>query len=343
MPDNNVAIRFVRTPGSGPLTADVFDLAPDPLPTLGQGDILVRSIYLSIDAGSRAQIDPHSDYVFKASLGDILGCSGLVGEVVDSRHPGWRPGDLVATTRGRCARYQVLGENPAQHTYKLDPGAAPLAAHLGILGMVGFTAYVGMFDIGQPAAADTVLVSAAAGATGSVAGQLAKIAGARVVGIAGGMEKCRLVVDEFGFDDCIDYKGGDLSAAIARACPDGVDVYYENVGGAIQKAAFAAMNDFGRIAMCGQIGQYSGAGAEPGPNLMCVVLKRLTIKGFLVRDHMARHGEFIANASRWYREGRLKHHATVTRGLENFHEAINSLTEGRNVGKQLCQVADEPG
>lgn len=340
--DANTAIRFARIPEPGPLAADVFELVEDPVPALAEGECLVRTIYLSIDAGSRAQLDDRGDYVFKARVGTILGCSGIVGQVVESRNPAWHPGDLLVTTRARCARYQKLAVTPGQFIHKVIPGETPLAAHLGILGMVGFTAYIGMLDVGQPKAGETVLVSAAAGATGSIAGQFAKIAGARVVGIAGGEEKCRLVIDELGFDDCIDYKHGDIRAKVAAACPAGVDVYYENVGGEIQKAAFAAMNNFGRIAMCGQIGQYSGTGEAPGPNLMCVVLKRLTIRGFLVRDHMDRHGEFLAKASDWYREGRLRHHATITRGLENFHEAINSLTTGRNIGKQLCQVVEEP-
>ncbi|WP_229506762.1 MDR family NADP-dependent oxidoreductase [Pseudoduganella rivuli] len=174
-----------------------------------------------------------------------------------------------------------------------------------------------------------------------MAGQFAKIAGARVVGIAGGPDKCRFVRDELGFDVCIDYKAGNLQAALRDACPQGVDVYYENVGGEVQKAAFADLNDFARVALCGQVAQYSGEGEAPGPNLMGLVLKRATVRGFLAMDHMQRHAEFIRDASRWYAEGRLRHHATVTQGLSHIHEAINSLVTGRNIGKQLCQVDDE--
>jgi NADPH-dependent curcumin reductase CurA len=214
--------------------------------------------------------------------------------------------------------------------------------HLGALGLVGFTAYIGIFEIGRPRPGETVLVSAAAGATGALAGQFARIAGARVVGIAGGAVKCDFVKAGLGFDDCIDYKQGDLPAALRSACPNGVDVYYENVGGEIQKAAFGLLNNFGRVALCGQVAQYSGQGESPGPNLMGLVLKRATVRGFLAMDHMERHAEFIEKASNWYAEGRLKHHATLITGLKNIHEAINSLVAGRNIGKQLCQVSADP-
>ncbi|MFV0278327.1 MAG: NADP-dependent oxidoreductase [Parahaliea sp.] len=334
----NQVLVVARLPKAGPLDAGVFDVVEETLPALADGETLVEAIYLSIDAGSRAQLDPDSDYVYKVQPGDRLACSGVVARVVESRDPGWQAGDLVVTNRAQCARYQKLQALPGNPIRRIESRGEPLAAHLGIFGMVGFTAYIGMLEIARPTPGDTVLVSAAAGATGSIAGQFAKIAGSRVVGIAGGAKKCKLVVEEFGFDDCIDYKAGDIRQMIATACPDGVDVYYENVGGEIQKAAFEAMNDFGRVAMCGQIGQYSGGGAEPGPNLMGVVLKRLKVQGFLCRDHESRYDEFLENAVNWYLEGRLKHHATVTEGIGNFYEAINSLTSGRNIGKQLCQV-----
>ena len=339
----NQILTVSRLPGPGPLAADTFEVVEEGLPELAEGEALVEAIFLSIDAGSRAQLDSESDYVYKVRPGDRLACSGLVGRVVQSRSALWQVGDLVATNRAQCARYQKLEALPGNPVRRIEPRGEPLAAHLGLFGMVGFTAYIGIFEVAKPTAGDTVLVSAAAGATGSIAGQLAKIAGARrVVGIAGGESKRQLVIEEFGFDDCIDYKTGDIDQAIARACPDGVDVYYENVGGEIQKAAFAAMNDFGRVAMCGQIGQYSGGGEEPGPNLMGVVLKRLTVRGFLCRDHEDRYDEFLARALDWYFDGRLRHHATITQGIDRFYEAINSLIAGRNVGKQLCQVSELP-
>lgn len=339
--EQNQVVRFARIPRPGPLTADVYSWESRAMPELADGELLVRTIYLSIDAGSRAQLDDRSDYVIKAVPGKVLGSSGAVAEVVQSRHPHWQPGDLLATTVARWQRFQLVAPG-RQLTARVNPADGPIAMHLGVLGMVGFTAYIGIFEVGRPQPGETVLVSAAAGATGSAAGQFAKAVGARVVGIAGGAHKCQLVKDEFGFDECIDYREGDISESIARACPDGVDVYYENVGGEIQKAAFAQMNDFGRIAMCGQLAQYSGEGEAAGPNLMCTVLKRLTVRGFLASDHLDRYQEFQQRATDWYRSGQLRHHATVTRGLENIHEAVNSLTSGHNIGKQLCQVADEP-
>lgn len=339
----NLVVRYVRQAGPGPLAADTFALERKPLPTLREGEILIRNIYLSIDAGSRAQFDDRADYVIKATLGKVPGSSGAVGEVVESRHPDWRPGDLLATLHARWQLFQVVVPATEPLLLRIDPDVGPLAMYLGVLGMVGFTAYIGIFHVGRPQVGETLLVSAAAGATGALAGQFGRITGARVVGIAGGADKCAFVCERLGFDACIDYKAGNLDQAVRVACPQGVDVYYENVGGAIQNAAFAAMNDFGRIALCGQVGQYSGVGAQAGPNLMTAVLKRLSIQGFLALDHLDRHATFLDRAVAWSLEGRLQHHTTLTQGLENIHEAINSLMAGRNIGKQLCQVSVEPG
>lgn len=338
----NLAVYFAKTPQPGPLTADVFEFRPIAIPELNEGEILVRTIYISLDAGSRAQLDDRGGYVFKTPLGQMPASSGIVGEIVKSRNPAWKAGDLVSTFFGSWQRYHVF--DPAKELFfnRLNPADGPLAIHLGALGLVGITAFIGMTQVGKPKAGETVLVSAAAGATGALAGQFAKIAGARVIGIAGGEAKCKFVKTELGFDDCIDYKRGDIRANIKAACPDGVDVYFENVGGEIQKAVFEQMNVFGRIAMCGQIGQYSGEGEAPGPNLMCTVLQRLTIQGFLCSDHFDKYGTFIETVTRWYKEGRVSHHATITQGLENIHEAINSLVGGGNIGKQLCQVSPDP-
>ncbi|MDH0425424.1 NADP-dependent oxidoreductase [Stutzerimonas stutzeri] len=338
----NLIVRYIRQAVPGPLAAETFALERKPLPSLSEGEILIRNIYLSIDAGSRAQFDDRADYVIKAMLGKVPGSSGAVGEVVESRHRDWQPGDLLVTPHARWQLYQVAVPTAEPLLQRIDPAMGPLAMHLGAMGMVGFTAYVGIFHVGRPQPGETLLVSAAAGATGALAGQFGRIAGARVVGIAGGADKCAFVREQLGFDDCIDYKAGNLDEAIRMACPKGVDVYYENVGGAIQHAAFTAMNDFGRIALCGQVGQYSGAGAQAGPNLMVAVLKRLHIQGFLAMDHLDQYPAFIERAAGWYREGRLQHHATLTQGLENIHEAINSVMSGGNIGKQLCQVSAEP-
>ena len=339
----NQTIYLRHTPPPGLLSPDVFELRPTPIPVLKNNEILVRVIYISIDAGSRAQFDDRAEYVFRTTDGQMPGSSGAVGQVVASTHSDWREGDLVATGHTRWQLYQKFTPAREQFLVRIDPAHGPLAIHLGALGMVGFTAYIGIFEIGKPRPGETVLVSAAAGATGALAGQFAKIAGARVVGVAGGAAKCAYVKDELGFDDCVDYRQDDLPGAIRRACPDGIDVYYENVGGDVQKAVFSHLNDFSRVALCGQVAQYSGEGAAPGPNLMQLVLKRATVRGFLAMDHMARHPMFIEQARTWYAEGCITHQATVVHGLGNIHEAINSLVGGRNLGKQLCQVSAEPG
>ncbi|WAH55390.1 NADP-dependent oxidoreductase [Pseudomonas silvicola] len=339
MQKRNTVVRFAKTPAPGPLERDVFTWEQSPIPVPKDGEVLVRTLYLSIDAGSRAQLDDRGEYVIKAALGSAIISSGGVFQVVESRHGDWRSGDILATTVARWQSYQIVSPI-RQLAWRVDPQDGPLTLHLGLLGMVGFTAYIGILEVARPQHGETILVSAAAGATGALAGQFAKIHGARVIGIAGGAQKCAFVKETLGFDDCIDYQAGDLHQSIRAACPEGIDVYYENVGGGIQQAAFAQMNDFGRIAMCGMVGQYSGQGAPAGPNLMSVVLKRLKVTGFLANDHIERHAEFVADATRWYREGKLQHHETVTSGLEHIHEAINSLTAGRNFGKQVCRVAD---
>ncbi|MGE0384110.1 MAG: zinc-binding dehydrogenase [Gammaproteobacteria bacterium] len=337
----NIVIRIARQPPPGPLAADTFDYVEEPLAPLADGEIRVESIYAAIDAGSRAALDDQSAYVIKTRPGGRASTSAMVGRVVDSRHPEWRPGEYARVLMTTRQQYVTL--TPAQgQVFKADPAAGPLAMHAGLLGLTGFTAWVGIFEIGRPKAGETVLVSAAAGAVGSVAGQYARIAGARVIGIAGGPDKCRFVREQFGFDDCIDYKHEDVGAAIERTCPEGVDVYFENVGGEIQKAAFARLNDFGRVAMCGQIAQYSGAGEPPGPNLMQVVLRRLRVHGFLASDHMELLPRFTEETSRWYREGRIRQRTSIVEGMRNLHEAINALVEGRNLGQQLHQMAADP-
>ena len=336
---NNRAVQVNRLPEPGPLAADTFTIVEQPLPPLNDGDLLMRVIYLSIDAGSRGQLDDRGDYVIKTAPGQVMSGSGAVGQVLESRHPQWQAGDYLATTVSRWSSVvRLKGDTPL--LTRIDPKVAPLEAYLGILGMVGFTAWVGMTNIARASAKDCVLVSAAAGATGSAAGQFAKASGARVIGIAGGATKCQWVEQELGFDQCIDYKSEDIAAAIANRCPTGIDVYYDNVGGTIQQAAFDAMNTHGRLVLCGMVGQYSGEGEAPGPNLMAAIIKRLTLTGFLANDHIALFPEFQAIALDLYQQGKLKHQATVTKGIENIHEAINSLTSGKNTGKQLCQIGE---
>jgi NADPH-dependent curcumin reductase CurA len=223
----------------------------------------------------------------------------------------------------------------------VPPAGVPLSAYLGVLGMPGVTAYSGMTDIGQARAGETVVISAASGAVGSVAGQLAKRAGAKVIGVAGGPEKCIFVQETLGFDACIDHRAGNLEAEIDLVCPDGIDVYFENVGGALQGAVFPRLRTFGRMVMCGMVAQYNATAMEPGPNLMTVVGKRLRIEGLIVSDKPERFAEWRKLAAPWVAEGRLKYREDVVDGLENAVDAFIGLLEGRNFGKLLVRVGPD--
>jgi len=238
--------------------------------------------------------------------------------------------------------WQLYSAVPASGLIKLDPAAAPLSTALGVLGMPGLTAYVGLSEIGRPQRGETVVVSAASGAVGAVVGQLAKRAGARAVGIAGGADKCRYVEGELGFDACIDHRSADLGGALDRACPNGIDVYWENVGGAVQQAVFPRLNDFGRMVMCGMVSEYNDVEPRPGPNLMTAVRKRLKIQGFIVSDQRQRFGEYRAMAAPLVRKGELKYREDIVEGLERAPEAFIGLLQGRNFGKLLIKLGDDP-
>jgi NADPH-dependent curcumin reductase CurA len=261
-----------------------------------------------------------------------------VGEVVASAHPQFAAGDIVVGARG----WQTHTASQAAQLTKLPRGGAPLSTYLGVLGMPGVTAYSGMTDIGEPKAGETVVVSAASGPVGSVAGQLAKRAGARVVGIAGGPEKCLWVQQSLGFDDCVDHRLRNFEDALAEACPAGIDVYFENVGGVVQQAAFSLLNNFGRVIMCGMVAQYNDRELSPGPNLGFVVGKRVRIQGMLVSDKPERFAEWRALAAPWVADGSLKYREDVVDGLEEAPEALAMVLRGRNFGKMLVRVGPDP-
>jgi len=340
---DNVVVYFNKPAPPGPLSAETFLYATEPLAPLADREVRIEAIYFAIDAGARGMIDDQGPYVLKLQLGDRMLASSMAGRIVESLHPDWPVGVYVRAPMGARQRYVALAPDQTPRLMQIDPSIAPLTAYLGVLGVTGFTAWVGVEIIGRPRPGETVLVSAAGGAVGSAAGQIAKIGGARVVGIAGGPEKCALVKERFGFDDCVDYKAGDLPGQIARACPDGVDVYFDNVGGAVQHAAIAAMRPSGRVVICGQVAQYAGSGSEePGPNLIVVLMKQLRIEGYLVSHHYDRFPEFAARSLEWLRAGKLHSAASVVSGMQDLHRAINSLMEGRNIGVQLHQVAPDP-
>ncbi len=260
-----------------------------------------------------------------------------VGEVMASADPGFAAGDIVLGARG----WQTHIVSKAKQLTKLPRRGAPLSAYLGVLGMPGTTAYSGMLDIGQPKAGETVVVSAASGAVGSVAGQIAKRAGCRVVGIAGGPDKCLWVQDTLGFDACVDHRVPHLGRLLAEECPKGIDVYFENVGGAVQDAVFPLLNTFGRMVMCGMVAQYSDAEMRPGPNLGAVVGKRLRIEGLIVSDKPQRFAEWRQLATPWVLDGSLKYRETVIDGLDNAPEALRLVLTGGNFGKMLVRVGPD--
>jgi NADPH-dependent curcumin reductase CurA len=332
----NRQIVLRRRPVGMPKPGD-FDLVEAPLPAPKDGEILSRTIYLSLDPYMRGRISGAKSYAASVEPGQVI-VGGTVGEVLESKHPGLSRGDIVMGYDG----WQSHGVAGGAAVRKLDPKQAPISTALGVLGMPGMTAYVGLLDIGQPKPGETVVVSAAAGAVGSAVGQIAKIKGCRAVGIAGSADKCDYVVRELGFDACVSYKQGDLLAALKAACPAGIDVYFENVGGDVLRAVMQLLNMNARIPLCGLISEYNATEPVPGPNLRPLLFNRALVKGFIVSDHMARLGDFLRDCGGWVREGRLKYREDVVVGLEKAPEAFIGLLQGRNFGKLLVRVGEDP-
>ena len=311
-----------------------FELTETPIPEPGDGELLMRTRYLSLDPYMRGRMSPAKSYAKPAAVGAPM-VGGTVGEVVKSRHPGYAAGDIVLGYGG----WQDYALSSGTGLRKLDPAAAPVSTALGILGMPGMTAYVGLLEIGQPKPGETVVVAAASGAVGSVVGQIAKIKGCRAVGIAGGAEKCRFVAGELAFDACIDHRAADFVQKLEAACPQGVDVYFENVGGAVQQTVWPLLNDFARVPVCGLIAQYNAATPMPGPDMFSVLRKRLMLRGFIVSDFAAKQGDFLRDVGEWVRSGRLKYREDVVDGLEQAPAAFLGLLQGKNFGKLLVRVA----
>ncbi len=335
MAEHNRQVLLKRRPNGMPVPAD-FDVVDAPLPEPGEGEVLLRGIYLSLDPYMRGRISGVRSYAKPVEIGDVIE-GRVVGQVVRSRDPGFREGEYAFGGYG----WQLYSAVPAVGLLKLDPAEAPISTALGVLGMPGMTAYIGLADIGQPKAGETVVVSAASGAVGAVAGQLAKRAGARVIGIAGGADKCAYVKDELGFDAALDHRGPDLAAALDAACPKGIDVYFENVGGAVQQAVFPRFNDFGRMIMCGMISEYNDTTPRAGPNLASVVRKRLKIQGFIVSDQRHRYAEFRAMVAPLVRAGHLKYREDIVDGIDNAPDAFIGLLQGRNFGKLLIRLSED--
>jgi NADPH-dependent curcumin reductase len=325
---------------NGPPTAENFRLETVPIPPLPPGGLLLRVLYLSLDPYMRGRMDDRKSYARSVGIGEpITGES--VCEVVASDRPGYAAGDIVLAHTGW--RTHAAWEGPAPR--KLDPKLAPITTGLGVLGMPGFTAYSGLYVLGKPKAGDTVVVAAASGPVGSLVGQLAKMAGARAVGIAGGADKCRYVVDELRFDACIDHRAPDLGAKLAAACPKGIDVYFENVGGAVWQAVLPLLNTYARVPVCGLISQYSASGQAAGPNLLPatmreVLTKSLTLRGFINTEFVADHyADFLKVVAAGIADGRIRYREDITDGFENAPAAFMGLLQGKNFGKALVRVA----
>ena len=331
-------IRLKSRPIGMPKESD-FELARVTLAEPGQGEVLVRNIYMSVDPYMRGRMIDRKSYVPPFRLGKALS-GGCVGQVVASEGGPFQVGDYVMGMQGWREYYVSDGAGLTQ----VDPSLAPLQAYLGVLGMTGLTAFAGLLDVGQPKGGETVFVSAASGAVGSVVCQIAKIKGCRVVGSAGSDAKVAWLVDEAGVDAAFNYKKVDnLWAELGRHCPDGIDVYFENVGGEHLQAALEHMNAFGRVSVCGMISQYNATEPQPGPsNLGHVIGKRLTLKGFIVTDHFDRLPQFYTDVGRWVAEGKIKWKETVLEGVENAPRAFMALFTGDNFGKMLVKVGPDP-
>jgi hypothetical protein len=322
--------------------AEDFRLEAVDIPLPADGQVLLRTIYLSLDPYMRGRMNDGPSYAAPVEIGQVME-GATISAVVESRSPDLVPGDFVLGYTG----WQEYAVAAASSLQKLDPARAPLSTALGVLGMPGLTAYTGLLNIGQPKPGETVVVAAASGAVGSVVGQIAKIKGCRAIGIAGGQRKCDFVVNELGFDACLDHHSPPLAQNLKEACPNGVDVYFENVGGQVFNAVLPLMNPFGRVPVCGLISQYNLAdlsrGVDRVPLLMgAILVKRLTFRGFIVGDFIAQKDDFASDMMEWRREGKVKYREDVVEGLENAVPAFQGLLQGRNFGKLLVRLAPDP-
>jgi NADPH-dependent curcumin reductase len=316
-----------------------FRLEQVPMPALPHGGLLLRVLYLSLDPYMRGRMDDAKSYAKAVDVGAVMG-GETASEVVASDRPGYAKGDIVLAHTGW--RTHAAWDGPAPR--KLDPAIAPITTGLGVLGMPGFTAYSGLYLIGKPKAGETVVVASASGPVGSLVGQLAKMSGARAIGIAGGPEKCAYVVKELGFDAAIDHRASDMPEKLAAACPKGIDVYFENVGGAVWQAVLPLLNTFARVPVCGLIANYNGANLD-GPNLLpatmrAVLTKSLTLRGFINYEFAQEHyPDFLKVVSTGIADGRIRYREDITDGLENAPAAFMGMLKGHNFGKALVRVA----
>lgn len=333
----NHQIRLAARPDGLPKPSD-WSHTEEPVPEPGEGQVLVKVLYLSLDPAMRGWMNEGRSYIAPVGIDDVMRAL-TAGRVVASNHPALAVGDYVTGLLGTQEYAVVSGEALG----KIDPERAPLPTYLGTLGMPGMTAYFGLLEIGRPAEGETVVVSGAAGAVGGVVGQIAKLKGARAIGIAGGAEKCRYVVEDLGFDAAIDYKTDDVDEGLREHCPQGIDVYFDNVGGAILDAALARLARHARVVICGAISQYNATGAMSGPsNYMSLLVNHASMTGFVVSDYGDRYLEGVREMTGWLTEGRIVSREDVAEGgLERYPDTLLRLFEGKNIGKLVLQVAED--
>lgn len=338
MPQINRRIVLAARPKGEPKDTD-FRIEDAAMPSPEAGEVLVRTVYLSLDPYMRSRMSEGKSYAPSAEIGDVMP-AGAIAEVVESKAAGFVAGDVVATANSGWQQYAVV---PPTAAWKIDTTLAPAPAYLGVLGMPGMTAYTGLLNIGQPKAGETVVVAAAAGAVGSVVGQIARIKGCRAVGIAGGPAKCEHVVTELGFDACVDHRSPTFAAELKAACPAGVDIYFENVGGKVFETVLPLMNMFGRIPLCGLVAYYNMAmptrGVDRTPLVLSTMLiNRLTVRGFIVFDFAGQQADFARDIATWLREGRIRHREHIVEGFDTIIPAFQGLFKGENVGKLVVKI-----
>jgi NADPH-dependent curcumin reductase CurA len=337
----NRSILLAKRPVGAPEGSD-FELSEAPIADPGEGEVGLRTIYLSLDPYMRGRMSAAKSYAPSVEIGETM-VGGAVSEVMTSNAEGYSSGDIVVGYTGWHDHPVV----PARDLRKLDAARAPISTALGVLGMPGMTAYTGLLNIGKPKEGETVAVAAATGAVGSIVGQIAKIMGCRVVGIAGSAEKCDYLTAELGFDAAVNHRADGFTAALAGACPDGIDVYFENVGGHVFQAVLPLLNEFARIPVCGLIAHYNAIEPPSGPDHLPVLMghvlrRRFTVRGFIVWDFADQEQEFLDAVGGWLGDGRIKYREDFVDGLENAPDALIGLLEGKNFGKLVVRVGPEP-
>jgi NADPH-dependent curcumin reductase CurA len=337
---SNRQILLASRPHGEP-TPDDFRLVESEVPEPGAGEMLLRTIYLSLDPYMRGRMNAEVTYARPVEVGQVME-GRSVSEVIKSNAPHYEPGELVVAGSG----WQDYCLSTGIGVQKVDAAIEPVSQALGVLGMPGLTAYTGLLNIGKPRPGEMLVVAAASGAVGSVVGQIARIKGCRAVGIAGGERKCRHVADDLGFDACLDHHQPNLSERLRAACPRGIDIYFENVAGAVFEAVLPLLNNFARVPVCGLISQYNAAELPGGPNrvplvMQSILYKRLTLQGYIVSDFAAQWPEFLRDMTGWLREGRIKFREDITNGLENAPRELIGLLKGENFGKKIIRVGPE--